>query len=50
MRTMAADFLIPLCTALIAAATTAELTKKTAPANLPGRFAEHITGKLVNEA
>ncbi len=45
MRTMAADFLIPLCTALIAAATAAELTKKTAPANLPGRFAERILGK-----
>lgn len=46
MRTMTADILIPLCTALTAAATAAELTKKTAPANLPGRFAERIFGKL----
>lgn len=46
MRTLAADFLIPLCSALVAAATAAELTKKTAPAPLPGRFAERITGKL----
>ena len=46
MRTMAADFLIPLCTALLSAATAAELMKKTAPARLPGRFAERMFGKL----
>lgn len=31
MRTILADILIPLCTMLVAAATAAELTKKTAP-------------------
>ena len=46
MRTMAADIIVPLCTALLSAATAAELMKKTAPARLPGRFAERIFGKL----
>lgn len=46
MRTIAADILIPICTAFVAAATAAELTKKTAPVPIPGRFAKLCGGKL----
>ena len=46
MRTIAADILIPICTAFVAAATAAELTKKTAPVPMPGRFAKLCGGRL----
>lgn len=50
MRTILADILIPLCTMLVAAATAAELTKKTAPTVSSGWFPARIFGKLNGNA
>lgn len=46
MRTILADILIPLCTALVAAATAAELTKKTTPTLKSGWFAVRMSRLL----